>query len=162
MSGDLMQAIVAERNMQISKTLLEVAKAGYKGRKNKQGFYKYDEKGKKVKGEVDPKIYGFYGGNSRKQFKPEDIHLRCAMAMVNEAALCLQEGIIENPTDGDVGAIFGLGFPPFRGGPFRYMDSLTATGTLDIMERLRDRFGARFEPAQIIRDYAKAGKKFYP
>lgn len=161
MSGDLMQAIVAERNMQISKTLLEVAKAGYKGRKNKQGFYKYDEKGKKVKGEVDPKIYSFYGGNSRKQFKAEDIHLRCAMAMVNEAALCLQEGIIENPTDGDVGAIFGLGFPPFRGGPFRYMDTLTATGTLDIMERLRDRFGARFEPAQIIRDYAKAGKKFY-
>lgn len=162
MSGDLMQAIVAERNMQISTTLLEVSKAGYKGRKNKQGFYKYDEKGKKVKGTVDSKIYSFYGGNSRKKMNAEDIHLRCAMAMVNEAALCLQEGIIENPTDGDVGAIFGLGFPPFRGGPFRYIDSLTASGALDILEKLRDKFGARFEPAQIIRDYAAAGKKFYP
>jgi 3-hydroxyacyl-CoA dehydrogenase/enoyl-CoA hydratase/3-hydroxybutyryl-CoA epimerase len=162
MSGELMQAIVAERDMQISTTLLDVAKAGYKGRKNAQGFYKYDEKGKKVKGEVDSKIYSFYGGNSRKKMKAEDIHLRCAMAMVNEAALCLQEGIIENPTDGDVGAIFGLGFPPFRGGPFRYIDTLTASGALDLLERLRDQFGSRFEPAQIIRDYAKAGKKFYP
>lgn len=162
MSGDLMQAIISSRNMQVSNTLLDVSKAGYKGRKNAKGFYKYDEKGKKVKGEVDPKIYSFYGGNTRKKMEVEDIQLRCAMAMVNEAALCLQEGIIANPTDGDVGAIFGLGFPPFRGGPFRYIDSLTASGTLDIMERLRDKFGSRFEPAQIIRDYAAAGKKFYP
>jgi 3-hydroxyacyl-CoA dehydrogenase/enoyl-CoA hydratase/3-hydroxybutyryl-CoA epimerase len=162
MSGDLMQAIVAERNMQISKTLLDVAKAGYKGRKNKKGFYKYDEKGKKMKGQVDDHIYSFYGGKARKKFNVEDIQMRCAMAMVNEAALCLQEGIIANPTDGDVGAVFGLGFPPFRGGPFRYMDTLTASGTLDIMEKLRDKFGSRFEPAQIIRDHAAAGKKFYP
>jgi len=162
MSGDLMKAIVAERNMQISTTLLQLAKAGYKGRKNKKGFYKYDEKGRKVKGQVDPEIYSFYGGNNRKKFDIDDIRMRCAMAMINEAALCLQEGIIENPTDGDVGAIFGLGFPPFLGGPFRYMDTLTVSGTLDILERLRDRFGSRFEPAQIIRDYAAERKKFYP
>ena len=145
----------------ISKTLLEVSKAGYKGRKNKQGFYKYDEKGKKVHGVVDAKIYSFYGGNTRKKTDVNDIHMRCGMAMVNEAALCLQENIIANPLDGDIGAVFGLGFPPFRGGPFRYIDSLGAQKVVDILNDLTKRFGERFEPAQILLDYAKTNKKFY-
>ena len=83
------------------------------------------------------------------------------MAMVNEAALCLEEGIIENPLDGDIGAIFGLGFPPFRGGPFRYVDTLGAQQVVDILNDLTAKHGARFKPAQILVDYAKSGKKFY-
>lgn len=162
MSGELMQELLKTRpNFKVSKILLEISKAGYKGRKNKKGFYKYDEKGKKVYGQVDDKIYDFYGGKTRKKFDPEEIHMRCAMMMVNEAALCLQENIIENPLDGDIGAVFGLGFPPFRGGPFRYMDTLGAQQTVDILNELSEKYGARFEPAQIIVDYANAGKKFY-
>ncbi len=162
MSGELMQEMLASRpTFKVSKTLLEISKAGYKGRKNKKGFYKYDENGKKVSGQVDANIYSFYGGNSRKKFDANDIHMRCAMAMVNEAALCLQENIIANPLDGDIGAIFGLGFPPFRGGPFRYIDSLGAQKVVDILNDLTARFGERFTPAQILVDYAKTGKKFY-
>ncbi|MFN8237003.1 MAG: 3-hydroxyacyl-CoA dehydrogenase NAD-binding domain-containing protein [Chitinophagales bacterium] len=162
MSGELMQDLLKTRpKFKISKTLLEISKAGYKGRKNKKGFYKYDENGKKVSGQVDANIYSFYGGNSRKKMDANDIHMRCAMAMVNEAALCLQENIIANPLDGDIGAIFGLGFPPFRGGPFRYIDSLGAQKVVDILHDLTARFGERFEPAQILLDYAKSGKKFY-
>ncbi|MBK9635051.1 MAG: hypothetical protein IPO64_11215 [Bacteroidetes bacterium] len=162
MSGELMQDLLKTRpKFKISKTLLEVSKAGYKGRKNKQGFYKYDEKGKKVHGVVDAKIYSFYGGNTRKKTDVNDIHMRCGMAMVNEAALCLQENIIANPLDGDIGAVFGLGFPPFRGGPFRYIDSLGAQKVVDILNDLTKRFGERFEPAQILLDYAKTNKKFY-
>jgi 3-hydroxyacyl-CoA dehydrogenase/enoyl-CoA hydratase/3-hydroxybutyryl-CoA epimerase len=163
MSGELMDELLKSRpDFKVSKVLLEISKAGYKGRKNKKGFYKYDEKGKKVHGQVDDKIYDFYGGRTRKKFDPEEIHMRCAMMMVNEAALCLQENIIENPLDGDIGAVFGLGFPPFRGGPFRYMDSLGARETVRMLEELADKHGERFRPAQIIRDYAAAGKKFYP
>ena len=162
MSGELMQEMLKQRpDFKVSKTLLEISKAGYKGRKNKKGFYKYDENGKKVSGQVDPNIYSFYGGNARKKFDANEIHMRCGMAMVNEAALCLEEGIIENPLDGDIGAIFGLGFPPFRGGPFRYVDTLGAQQVVDILNDLTAKHGARFKPAQILVDHAKSGKKFY-
>ena len=161
MGGELMTELLSTRpKFQVSMTLLEVSKAGYKGRKNKKGFYQYDENGKKQP-KVDSEIYKFYGGENRKQFDAEMIHLRCAMAMVNEAALCLQEGIISSPLDGDIGAVFGLGFPPFRGGPFRYIDSLGAAKTVDILNDLASKYGERFDPAQILIDYAKAGKKFY-
>ena len=136
-------------------------KLDIKAEKNKKGFYKYDEKGKKVSGQVDAEIYSFYGGNSRTKMDANDIHMRCGFAMINEAALCLQEGIIESPLDGDIGAVFGLGFPPFRGGPFRYIDELGAQKAVDILNDLTARFGERFEPAQILLDYAKNGKKFY-
>ena len=162
MSGELMQEMLKQRpDFKVSKTLLEISKAGYKGRKNKKGFYKYDETGKKVSGQVDSNIYSFYGGNARKKFDANEIHMRCGMSMVNEAALCLEEGIIENPLDGDIGAIFGLGFPPFRGGPFRYIDTLGAQQVVDILNDLATKHGARFKPAQILLDYAKSGKKFY-
>jgi 3-hydroxyacyl-CoA dehydrogenase/enoyl-CoA hydratase/3-hydroxybutyryl-CoA epimerase len=162
MSGELMTEMLKLRpDFKVSKTLLEISKAGYKGRKNKKGFYKYDENGKKVSGQVDSEIYSYYGGNSRKKIDATEIHHRCGFAMLNEAALCLEEGIIENPLDGDIGAIFGLGFPPFRGGPFRYTDTLGAQQVVDILTDLEQRFGARFKPAQILVDYAKSGKKFY-
>ena len=162
MSGELMTEMLKQRpDFKVSKTLLEISKAGYKGRKNKKGFYKYDEKGKKVSGQVDSEIYSYYGGNTRKKFDVTEIHHRCAFAMINEAALCLEEGIIENPLDGDIGAVFGLGFPPFRGGPFRYIDTIGAQQTVDILNDLSSEFGARFAPAQILIDYANFNKKFY-
>lgn len=162
MSGELMQELLSTRpKFKVSKILLEISKAGYKGKKNKKGFYKYDERGKKVYGQVDANIYSFYGGNVRKKMDANDIQLRCGFAMVNEAALCLQENIISSPLDGDIGAIFGLGFPPFRGGPFRYVDTIGAQKAVEILNDLTARFGQRFEPAQILLDYGKSGKKFY-
>lgn len=139
----------------------EMFKAGFHGRKNKKGFYLYDDKGKKIKGKVNPEAYNFFGGANRKQLDAQTIQYRCAFAFINEAALCLQEGIIANPLDGDVGAIFGLGFPPFRGGPFRYMDTLGLKKTIEIMEGLAAKTSNRFKPAQIIYDMEKRGEKFY-
>lgn len=162
MSGDLMKTALeaSGRTMDISYTLLEVSKAGYKGRKNKKGFYRYDASGKKSS-LVDADIYKFFGGSTRKRMKGRDIQLRGGLMMVNEAAYCLQEGIIESPLDGDIGAVFGLGFPPFLGGPFRYIDTVGAAKMVAMMEDLRDRFGPRFEPAPILREYAKDNRKFY-
>ena len=83
------------------------------------------------------------------------------MMMVNEAARCLEEGILFSAKDGDLGAIMGLGFPPFLGGPFRYLDSLSAPSALEVMERLEKQFGKRFAPAGIIREYAEKNRRFY-
>ncbi len=81
--------------------------------------------------------------------------------MVNEAVTCLEEGIISSPRDGDMGAILGLGFPPFRGGPFRYVDTLGAGNIVKIMEDLAAKYGKRFTPARMLKDMAAKGKKFY-
>jgi 3-hydroxyacyl-CoA dehydrogenase/enoyl-CoA hydratase/3-hydroxybutyryl-CoA epimerase len=162
MSGELMQHFIATRKgVKASDGLKKMFDAGYHGRKNKKGFYKYDENGKKTR-ELDDNVYSFFGGNNRKKFDEQEMYERIGMSMVSEAALCLQEGIIANPLDGDVGAVFGLGFPPFRGGPFRYMDTLGAQETVDIFNRLAEKHGERFLPPQIIVDKAKAGEKFYP
>jgi 3-hydroxyacyl-CoA dehydrogenase/enoyl-CoA hydratase/3-hydroxybutyryl-CoA epimerase len=161
MTGDLMQHFIATRKgVKASDGLKKMFDAGYHGRKNKKGFYQYDENGKK-KRELDTNVYSFFGGNTRKKFDEKEMYERIGMSMVSEAALCLQEGIIANPLDGDVGAVFGLGFPPFRGGPFRYMDSLGAQETANIFNRLAEKHGERFLPPQIIIDKAKAGEKFY-
>jgi len=69
------------------------------------------------------------------------------LLFVNEAAHCLDEGVLASPADGDLGAVLGLGFPPFRGGPFHYADALGATSVADRLRRLADQYGPRFEPA---------------
>ena len=136
-----------------------------KGRKNKRGMYLYDEHGNKVKDPktkgVDHSVYQTLGITPRAKVAAEEIQMRCVLALVNEALRCLGEGVLRSPRDGDVGAIFGLGFPPFRGGPFRYVD---AVGPLEILRRTesyRDRFGARFEPAPTLVNLARTNGRFY-
>ncbi len=129
-----------------------------KGRKNCKGFYTY-ENGKK--GGVDATIYGLLGIKPDKNAVAQnDIQWRLALQMINEAALCLQEGILKSPRDGDIGAIFGLGFPPFTGGPFSFVDRTTAVEIVRKLETYAERHGERFEPAQILKDHARSGKAF--
>jgi 3-hydroxyacyl-CoA dehydrogenase/enoyl-CoA hydratase/3-hydroxybutyryl-CoA epimerase len=87
---------------------------------------------------------------------------RCVLSMVNEAALCLGDGILRSARDGDIGAVFGIGFPPFRGGPFRYMDSETVPKIVERLEDLDARFPGRFAPAPVLLDMASGRRSFYP
>lgn len=134
---------------------------GRAGRKNKKGFYLYGDDKKKKK-EVDASVYTVLGIAPTKVPEPLEIAERCALLMVNEAMLCYGEGILRSARDGDVGAIFGLGFPPFRGGPFRYVDTMSTAGILTRLEGLAQVHGPRFNPAPVLRELASAGKKFYP
>jgi 3-hydroxyacyl-CoA dehydrogenase/enoyl-CoA hydratase/3-hydroxybutyryl-CoA epimerase len=123
------------------------------GRKNNRGFYRY-EKGKKAG--VDETVYDLLpGGRKRKAVADEEVQQRVVLAMVNEALLCMGEGILRSPRDGDIGAIFGLGFPPFLGGPFRYVDMRGAERVLDEMKKLHDRYGERFAPAPALVEAAR-------
>ncbi len=129
-----------------------------KGRKNGRGFYRYED-GKKAG--VDPTVYRVFGQTEkRKSFDKAQIQERLGLTMVNEALRCLEENILRSARDGDIGAIFGLGFPPFRGGPFSYVDSLGATEVLGRLERLHRQHGKRFEPAGILRTMAKKRESF--
>jgi 3-hydroxyacyl-CoA dehydrogenase/enoyl-CoA hydratase/3-hydroxybutyryl-CoA epimerase len=130
------------------------------GRKNKRGFYLYDASKKKKK-EVDETVYSVLGIKPEKELAADEIAQRGALAFVNEAALCFGEGILRSARDGDIGAIFGLGFPPFRGGPFRYVDAVGAGEIVRRMQRFRDRLGDRFAPAPVLLDMAETGKTFY-
>lgn len=155
--GPIMEAAFGKR-LAAPKTLDRVIEDGRLGRKNKKGFYTYNGKKK----EVDPSVYALLPtGQDRKDFDRAEMAERCVLQMVNEAVRCLGEGILRSPRDGDVGAIFGLGFPPFRGGPFRYADSLTPAALLRRLEHYHDTFGERFAPAPLLVETVKAGKTFH-
>lgn len=83
------------------------------------------------------------------------------MPMLNEAVRCLDEGIIRSPRDGDIGAVFGIGFPPFLGGPFRYMDKLGSNNVVEILRRLEQQHGERFAPCERLVQMAEQNEKFY-
>ncbi len=139
-------------------SMARVVEDGRQGRKNGRGFYRYEGN----KRQPDESVYALLAsGAERRVFETREIQDRLIFAFLNEAALCLQDGILRSPRDGDVGAIFGLGFPPFLGGPFRYLDQLGARFAVEMLEALASRHGQRFEPAALLQDKAKSGKAFY-
>ena len=175
-AGKIMAEAFPDR-MQPAKSIQAVVGAGRYGRKSKKGFYTYDKEGKK--GDVDPSVYGLFlapgsvpaapsivTGNASEPAGPPEmssvqIQQRTVLAMLNEAVRCLSDGIIRSPRDGDVGAVFGIGFPPFRGGPFRYMDTLGIQIVVQRLEDLNARFPGRFEPAEMLLEMARRRQSFY-
>ncbi|MGL4929230.1 MAG: fatty acid oxidation complex subunit alpha FadJ [Plesiomonas sp.] len=139
-----------------------------KGRKNGRGFYLYNSKKKlyRLKGqekkEPDNNVYKVLGVQPNSSLDPQALADRCVLMMLNEAARCLDEGIIRTPRDGDIGAIFGIGFPPFLGGPFRYMDRIGAAQLVQQLQEHAKRFGQRFEPCNALLQRAETNAKFYP
>ncbi len=153
--------VYAHRGLGASDALPRLFEAGYQGRKNGRGFYVYPPRGKKGKKRPNAEVYGLLGGAPRRPMDRKAMAERLALLMANEALHCLQEGVLSCPRDGDVGAVFGLGFPPFRGGPFRYLDALGARQAVDQYEALAKLHGQRFTPAPLLVEMAKSGKKFY-
>jgi 3-hydroxyacyl-CoA dehydrogenase/enoyl-CoA hydratase/3-hydroxybutyryl-CoA epimerase len=156
--AETMAPMFAERGVESTNKADELLEAGFKGRKNKRGMYKYASGKKK---EVNTEIYSYFGGSNRTNPDKGTAQQRMALTMINEAAWCLEEGILKSPTDGDLGAILGLGCPPFLGGPFRYLDQEGVQNIVDRLNTFTEEFGPRFKPAQILLDYAKEGKRFH-
>ncbi|KAJ8600293.1 hypothetical protein CTAYLR_000697 [Chrysophaeum taylorii] len=137
-----------------------IVSKGWLGRKAGKGFFLY--KGKKK--EPHKPALDFVASLRTSASVPPipDVQDRFLSRFVNEAATCLQDGVIKSPVDGDLGAVFGIGFLPFAGGPFRMLDTVGAKFYVDKMLRLADKYGDRFQPCQLLKDHANANTKFYP
>ncbi len=151
----------ADRGLEGSGAMPRMLEAGLDGRKNGRGFYLYPATKKKGPKPVNRKVYELLGGAGRRQIAATEIQDRLALLMVNEAVHCLQEGVISSPRDGDLGAILGLGFPPFRGGPFRYVDTVGRGKIVARLEELAAAHGERFQPAGMLAEVVENRGKFY-
>ncbi len=133
------------------------------GQKTGSGYYTYapDKKGKPKK-TPDPQTYELIKGvvADRKEFAPEDIVARCMVPMVNEVARCLEEKIVASPFEADMSLIYGIGFPPFRGGACRYVDQMGAANFVALADKYAS-LGKLYDAPKLLRDMAAGGKKFF-
>ena len=140
----------------LQKKLVESNRVGKKAGK---GFYRYDKpKNSKT---IDETIYQELGISPHKQISESQIVDQCLLMMLNEAVFCLQDGTIFCPRDGDIAAVFGIGFPPFLGGPFRYMDQRGLSVTVAAMRKLQKNVSNRYEPAPLLIEMAEKSHSFY-
>ncbi len=131
---------------------------GRQGRKNRRGFYRYENGDKKG---VDETVYKAMGVQPLEDAAPTMVEQRLVYAMLNEAAMAAGEGVVRSARDGDIGAVFGIGFPPFRGGPLRQLDDLGAARVVEVLHGLEIAHGERFRPAAHLVEMAERGESFY-
>ncbi len=148
--------LFAARGIEGRDTLQKMEAQGLLGRKNGKGFYLYPKRGRK---QPNPALKRFFPEHNSNPDQ-SDWQWRLAAVMVNEAIYCLQEGILQSAEDGDVAAILGLGFPPFRGGPFAWTDNIGAGMLLQRIQGFEQRFGARFRPAELLVEKATNNQRF--
>jgi len=133
---------------------------GRYGRKTAKGFYEYPTDGGKKY--LWPDLEKEFGRlPDAKQPIPDDVKKRLLYRQLVECARCYAEGVLTAPEDGDIGAIFGWGFPPFTGGPFSMMDTIGVAKLVQELDALTQQHGERFAPPQLLRDMAAKGERFY-
>jgi 3-hydroxyacyl-CoA dehydrogenase / enoyl-CoA hydratase / 3-hydroxybutyryl-CoA epimerase len=147
---------------------------GWLGRKSGQGFYVYrgrdeaegpdtDEKGggRGAAREVNASIYRLISEHERREVEPGPTESRLVLPMINEAARCLEAGIVGTPAQVDLAMVLGTGFPPFRGGLLRHADSLGLPAVVQGLEALAAAHGRRFVAARLLLEMASAGRRFH-
>jgi 3-hydroxyacyl-CoA dehydrogenase/enoyl-CoA hydratase/3-hydroxybutyryl-CoA epimerase len=157
-AGGVMHAAFGDR-LAPSALIPALLADGRQGRKNGRGLFRYQD-GKRTG--VDETVYAVLGVTPHPDADEVEVRDRLACLMLNEAAMALAEGVVRSPRDGDIGAVFGIGFPPFRGGPLRAIDAIGATVLVQRLEALALAHGERFAPCQALADHARAGQPHYP
>jgi 3-hydroxyacyl-CoA dehydrogenase/enoyl-CoA hydratase/3-hydroxybutyryl-CoA epimerase len=128
------------------------------GRKSGSGFYRYEQGHKKG---PDPAVPQLLGVRELDSADPTMVERRLVYIMLNEAAMAWSDGVVRSSRDGDIGAVYGIGFPAFRGGPLRMIDDLGADRVVETLRRLEEQFGPRFTPAAALVDMAERGGRYY-
>ena len=138
--------------------LARMVENGLLGKKGGKGFYLHGKRGgEMLNRELDLPLQD----NSCAGFSREELRNRMVLLLINEAARCLEEGVVAEPADVDFGMILGTGFAPFRGGPLRFADSLGAPHLVKEMMRLAGQGELRFTPCNLLQTMAATGRKFY-
>src|SRR5205085_1784617 len=138
-----------------------MVKQGRLGQKSGRGFFSYQNK--KGRAEEDPavdKLIGPYRRGERK-FNRDELTNRLFLPMLLEATRMLEDRIVRDVRDVDLGLIFGLGFPPFKGGLLYWADTIGAAKLVEMIKPLEP-LGARFQPTPLLKEMAASGRKFYP
>jgi 3-hydroxyacyl-CoA dehydrogenase / enoyl-CoA hydratase / 3-hydroxybutyryl-CoA epimerase len=144
---------VPGRSVPVVKRLYEL---GRLGKKAGQGFYDYDEHGKRLW----PGLAGLYPLRTQ-QPDAHDVRQRILYVQAVTAARCMEEGVLASPADGDVGAVLGVGYPAWTGGPFCFIDGVGVKAFVAEADRLADLFGEHLRAPQMLRDMAAQGQTFY-
>jgi len=158
--GPILQAELGER-FAAPPTFTKLLEDGRLGKKVKKGFYLYGKQAKTGKKQVDESIYTLLSVKPGSSLSSEDIAKRCTYMMLNEAARCVDEGIVRNARDGDIGAIFGIGFPPFLGGPLRHIDKIGAQSLVAQLTQWSAQYGERYTPCEALVSMAENGTSYY-
>ena len=156
-AGNVMHEAFGER-MKPAGALGRMLGATRLGRKNGQGFYRYRQGHKSG---VDKSVYPLLGVRP-VEAHPDLVQRRLIYAMLNEAAMACSENVVRSSRDADIGAIFGIGFPAFRGGPLRMIDDVGAGRVVETLYQLQEQFGERFRPAPALLDMARTTGRYYP
>jgi 3-hydroxyacyl-CoA dehydrogenase/enoyl-CoA hydratase/3-hydroxybutyryl-CoA epimerase len=156
-ASQVMHAGFGDR-MQPGEGIARMVAADRLGRKSGKGFYLY-RGGHKT--DPDPSAYRLLGVAPLAKVDEERVEQRLVLMLLNEAALALADGVVGSPRDGDIGAIFGIGYPAFRGGPLRTLDAWTPGRVVQRLEAFATQLGARFTPAPALVDLAQSGGRYY-
>jgi 3-hydroxyacyl-CoA dehydrogenase/enoyl-CoA hydratase/3-hydroxybutyryl-CoA epimerase len=157
-AGSVMHEAFGDR-MKPAASLSRMLGAQRLGRKNGRGFYIY-KAGHKAG--VDRSVYQLLGVRPGEDVHEDLVERRLVYSMLNEAALACADRVVRSPRDADIGAIFGIGFPAFRGGPLRMIDDVGPARVVEVLYQLQEQFGERFRPAPSLLEMARSGGRYYP
>jgi len=156
--GEIMEQGLGQRHKASSLSVKAVEKQLF-GKKNFKGFYTYDENGKQEG--VNPEMLELLP-KENKSMSETELQMRMFLPMINEAAYILEDKIVEDAATIDLGLIFGIGFPPFRGGLCKYADSEGLDRILESLEKFTQSVDEhRYGPSKLLKDLVSDKKKFY-
>lgn len=163
--GPVLEKGLKSKRFAVSPKINDMVKDGVLGKKNKKGFYVYDEKGKEQGFDTTlaMKYLGSGSAALNENFSKDDIRDRCVLLMVNEACMILDEGVAASPEDVDIGMVWGTGFAPFRGGLLQHADHYGIQRIVDRLNHFKSQTkDDRFEPCAYLKKMAAEKRRFFP